>query len=330
MDEENRLKTEISSDNGQEMNSVFTKKVEPVGRVKYALMGLGQGILHLLLWVVNFVLSIFVSLGLAIWAGIKGVYRGILALVNFFKRKAHQFRYNDIWGRLTYVVWGAGSIGHGQIVNGILYFLFEVGYIVCFALFGVNSIAFLFNETIGTQTFGYSQQCMDQWGEAYQTYCDPVEGHNSIMILIYALLWIVSIFIFLYIWNRNINAGYNNYRIQHFTFFKEIDQKNIEFSNHVSEEAKAAFEQGVKKAAFKKQIEGEISSYLASINDEDKRAKSYSSYLIRESIVHAYQYLERLSKENAKLAKLEAKRSATEQKYEAKIQAITSANPSEK
>ena len=48
MDEENRLKTEISSDNGQEMNSVFTKKVEPVGRVKYALMGLGQGILHLL------------------------------------------------------------------------------------------------------------------------------------------------------------------------------------------------------------------------------------------------------------------------------------------
>ena len=330
MDEENKLKTEVSSDNGQEMNSVFTKKVEPVGRVKYALMGLGQGILHLLLWVVNFVLSVFVSLGLAIWTGIRGVYRGILALVNFFKRKAHQFRYNDIWGRLTFVVWGAGSVGHGQIINGILYFLFEAAYVTCFALFGVSSIAFLFNDTIGTKTFGYDPQCVAEWGEAYQTYCDPVEGHNSIMILIYALLWIVSIFIFLYIWNRNINAGYNNYRIKHFTFFKEIDQKNIEFSNHISEEAKAAYDQGIKKGAFKKQIEGEISSYLANIGEEGKLAKNYSNYLIRESIAHAYSYFERLNKEQKKLAKLEAKRAACEQKYEAKIQAVTSANPSEK
>ena len=64
--------------------------------------------------------------------------------------------------------------------------------------------------------------------------------------------------------------------------------------------------------------------------EEGKLAKSYSNYLIRESIAHAYAYFERLKKEHAKLEILEAKRAATEQKYEARIQAVTSANPSEK
>ena len=330
MDEENRLKTEVSSDNGQEMNSVFTKKVEPVGRVKYAFMSLGQGALNLLLWVANFVLSIFVSLGLAIWTAIKGIYKGILAIGRFFKRKAHQFRYNDIWGRLSFLFWGAGSVGHGQIVNGILYFLFEVGYIACFVLFGAGNIAFLFNNTIGTQEFGYDPACKEKWGEAYQTYCNAQEGHNSIMILIFALLWIVSIFIFFYIWNRNINAGYNNYRIKHFSFYKEVDQKNIPFSDHLSDEAKAAFEKGVKKGAFKKQMEPEIAAYLKEVGGEDKLAKSYSTYLIRESINHAYDYLNKLKKQNAKLAKLEEKKAKDVQKMEAKIQAATNPNPSEK
>ena len=329
MDEEKNLELKESSGN-EEKNSVFTKKVEPVGRFKYAMMGIGQGLLRLLLWVANFVLSIFVSLGLAIWTAIKGVYKGVLAIGRFFKRKAHQFRYNDAWGRLSFVVWGAGSVGHGQIVNGILYFLFEVAYILGFVLNGAGSIAYLFNETIGTRAFGYDPVCMETWGEAYQTYCDPVNGDNSIMILIFALLWIVSIFVFLYIWNRNINAGYNNYRIKHFTFFEKVDKENVEFSNRLSDEATVAFNQGIKKGQFKKQKEEEISAYLASISEGDKLAKAYSTYLIRETIGHAYEHLAVLKKQNAKLAKLQAKRAATVAKFDEKIKAATVENPTEK
>ena len=61
------------------------------------------------------------------------------------------------------------------------------------------------------------------------------------MILIYALLWILSIFLFIYIWNRSINSGYNNYRIEKFIEYEEIFSHHRDFAADIDEQIKKEY-----------------------------------------------------------------------------------------
>ena len=102
-----------------------------------------------------------------------------------------------------------------------MYIVFQIAYIALFAIFGVSSIGGL--RHLGTIQSGEDPNCQDM-------FCEWIEGDNSIMIMIYGLLWLLSIIVFLYVWNRSIENGYLNYRIDEYLKYEKINKKNIEFS----------------------------------------------------------------------------------------------------
>ena len=81
------------------MNTVFTKKVKPINPFVFALMGFGKSIWGLIKWFADLVLSMFISLAQFFKMVSIGVYKGVLGIGNFFKRKAHQYKHNDKKGR---------------------------------------------------------------------------------------------------------------------------------------------------------------------------------------------------------------------------------------
>ena len=83
----------------------------------------------------------FKNLGLKIWASLKRAFWGI---VNFFKNLGLTFWYGDWKTKVSYFIMGFGSVMRGQWLRGILFFLFEVIFIVYLAAFGGHYLGRLY------------------------------------------------------------------------------------------------------------------------------------------------------------------------------------------
>jgi arabinogalactan oligomer/maltooligosaccharide transport system permease protein len=315
-EEKTSVKTNKTEENSSmelaKTSNVFTEEVKLISKPVFVLQGIGNALLKGILWVLDLILSMFLSLGRFFYTIYKGVYKGAILIYRFFKRKVHQFKYNDWSGKLSYLVFGASSFKHGQIVNGCLYLLFEIAYIVFFIVNGIGAIGML--SSLGITPSGTDPNCTDM-------FCEYVQGDNSVMVLVYGLLWVFSIFLFLYIWNRSINSGYDNYRIQNFVKYHDIYGKNVQFSNELDLLAKEALENKVHKSEFVDQNKDKINTYLTSFKG-NKFNYDFSKYLINETVVCAYEEYREIAKEEKKLAKLEAKYNKYLATREAKRNAI--------
>lgn len=277
---------------------IFTKQVKPIHPAKYFLISVGEFFKKIGLWVFGFVTSIFLALWNLILTIGKFFYKGALAIYHFFRRKAHQFKYNDKFGRLSFIFFGSSSLKHGQLVNGIMYIIFEVGYIVLFAIYGVGCVGKL--STLGDTLPHYEPDPFDPMFEQL------VLGDNSVLVLVYGLLWVISLGLFVYIWNRSINSGYANYRIMNFKKFEKYDVDAMELSEKIDKEAKQAYADKVKIKDFKLSKKAEIDAYVSSI--EDKEQKEYSDYLLYGVIGHSYEYCKKLEKAELVIEKAKAKK----------------------
>ncbi len=296
-------KDEIQDSNEKEsteLNGVFTKKVHPISPAVYFFTSVLNAIWKGVYWLLDLIFSMFSSIFHFIKIIGVGIYNGAIGIVNFFKRKVHQFKYNDKAGRLSYFLFGYSSFSHKQYTNGVLFALFEVVYILMFAIFGVNAIYMLTAGRLGLVTPGSDPNCEDEM------FCDWVAGDNSIMILIYGLLWILSIGLFLYIWNRSIDSGYYNYRIDEFIKFEEIDKKNIEIAKRFDEEAKTAFDEGVSSANFLKSKKEEIEEYVSQI--EDAQERDYTRYLLINNCRHSFKHFKKVQKQERVIERLKKRK----------------------
>ena len=102
--------------------------------------------------------------------------------------------------------------------------------------------------------------------------------------------------------------------------FSNIYERHLAFGKKIDEEAKDAFYQGIKLSDFKKSKIADVEEYLANIADLEER--SYVKYLIENSFKHTYTYLKKLSVQQAKLARLEAKRDQIKVDREAGLVAL--------
>ena len=302
------MRTDIK--NEQELNekvnnntNVFAQKAHIINPVTYFFISLLKGLLGALKWIGDLLLSMVLSLASFFKTVGVGAYKAVLGVVEFFKRKCHQFKYNDTAGRMSFGLFGASSFAHKQYVNGVFYAIFEVAYIVLFIFKGIPSIGKL--SHLGTVTPGEDPNCPPD-----EMFCEWVDGDNSIMILIYGLLWVLSIFLFIYIWNRSISSGYFNYRVDNFLKYEALDKKNVEFSIKLDKDARVAFENGTSLKELQQEKQIEIEEYLSTIPEDERE---YSKYLIKGTLKHSYTHLKELRKQEAKLEKLKAKRTKVEQ-----------------
>lgn len=219
-DEESRL-------NFNEDSDVFTKEVKPMSTFEY----LGGVCKNFCIKIASFIWSWIVTIALAFVNIFVSVYKfvryGTIAVGKFFKNLAHKFKYNDKWGKLSFFIFGAGSLGHGQIVNGIMYLAFQIGYILFMVFVGANALTGIWNLGV--------IRVNPTWVYTDSTPQFQYSVDNSLLLLITGLFVLLSIFVFIYIWLRSINAGYNNYRIAKFNEYKNIHEKTIPMSNKIDE-----------------------------------------------------------------------------------------------
>ena len=133
MEENDLFNTETIEDIAE--TNVFTEPTHSINPIVYALMGLGKSLLGLLIWLGELLLSMVLSLvNFFKMVGV-GTYNLFVGIVEFFKYKGHQFKYNDKSGRLSFFVFGYSALANKGYVFGILYLLFQVGYILLFDLY---------------------------------------------------------------------------------------------------------------------------------------------------------------------------------------------------
>jgi len=97
----------------------------------------------------------------------------------------------DIWTKLSAAVMGAGMIGHGQIVKGVMTLACEIAFIFYMISSGISNLALF--PSLGTQ----EQQKV--WNEAKQIY-EYTAGDNSQQILLYGVVTLFVIAAIIVLW----------------------------------------------------------------------------------------------------------------------------------
>ena len=137
----------------------------------------------------------FKRLGIKIGLFFKNLVFGI---GHWFRDIALTFARGDWKTKVSYFVMGFGNVSRKQIFRGILFFFFEVIFILYMALFGGRYLSKLY--ILGTNE---------------KTIVDGVElpGDNSFNILLYGVLTLFFIVAFIYTWNLNIKQNRINEQI---------------------------------------------------------------------------------------------------------------------
>ncbi len=140
----------------------------------------------------------FKNLGIKIWEGLRkiGIY-----FKNDFIDLVQTFKNGDYKTRVSYVVMGFGSVMRGQVLRGILFFVFEVVFIVYMCLPQGGGYWLSNMSTLGT--IGPELNVYDPVKDAYGT----IHHDNSFRILLYSVLTIFFIIAFIYTWRLNIKQN---------------------------------------------------------------------------------------------------------------------------
>ena len=319
-DERKNISSSGSTSEASQGNIVLTNNVEPMSKQKYYALNFLNVCSKAILWVVDLLWSVVLSLWHFIAMVGKGCYQATIGTYNFFKRKYRQFKFNDWSGRLSFLVFGASSFKNKQYVNGVLFVAFEIGYILFMILGGGHNLYML--GSLGIVESHEDPNCTDM-------FCDFINGDNSIMILIYGLLTLLSIFLFIYIWNRSINSGYDNFRINNFMGFKKIYEENEEMSKTIDEKAKEAVYSGVSYFAFRNENKEKYLSFAENLTgyeslEIEKIHKDMCKIICYESITHSYFAYKKIKANEDKLAKLNADLEKAKAAREAKRETLDS------
>lgn len=136
-------------------------------------------------------------------------------LANFFKKlwkiissPFHFFRYGNFKSRLSFIVFGFGHFTNGQIFRGILFLLYEIGFVAFMVFFGWQYISKF--GTLGT---------LDPQAVLNERGVPTGEYDNSFQILLYSILTMVVILATIVIWYINIKQAFEIHKM------KQINQK---------------------------------------------------------------------------------------------------------
>lgn len=163
--------------------------------LEYLRLGAFQKLLYKVMLFFAGIPQWFVKLGKGIVKKCKGFG---LAIKNEVLDLIHTFTRGSWKTKISYVLMGFGNIARGQILRGLLFFVFEVVFIV-------------YMITTGSYWLGKFGTLGDvPPGEVYDPILDTykrVNGDDSFKILLYGLLTIIFIVAFIYTWRLNVKQN---------------------------------------------------------------------------------------------------------------------------
>ena len=122
-----------------------------------------------------------------------------LGIFNWFKEIGLTFAHGDWKTKVSYFIMGFGNIARGQVMRGLLFFVFEVVFILYMIFVGGQPLSRLY--ILGTQGSTSFDDGTVQYGE------------NSFNILLVGVMTIFFIIAFIYTWNLNIKQNRINEEI---------------------------------------------------------------------------------------------------------------------
>ena len=108
-------------------------------------------------------------------------------------------KHGDLGTRLSLILCGAGNMLHGQIVKGLLFLAVELGYLWFMVIAGFSCIKML-------PSLGWLTQ-QEVWNDAKGIY-EYVQGHNSVLILLYGVVTICVSVLFVLFWRGCVISSY--------------------------------------------------------------------------------------------------------------------------
>ncbi|MCI1244924.1 MAG: ABC transporter permease subunit [Bacilli bacterium] len=266
-------------------------------------MSVGEALINAVWFLVKWVFGVIVDVLKTLWSVIAWIGKLLYNVGRFFYKLArdlcHKFKYNDMGGRLSFVIFGASNYAHGQIVNGLILSIFEVAYVVLFAMYGVNSIGML--GSLGTQATQSVEVCDDEIG----CYSVLVSKDNSILILIFGLLWVFSIVLFFMAWRASINGGYRNYRITNYRNYADLFEKIEPESKEIDDDISANHLFDHKFKELKERYALVYANFEAKA--EGRFETDFGEFTLDETIRHCLGAHKELESSRAHLAKREAR-----------------------
>ena len=141
----------------------------------------------------------FQTLPSRIIKGLKKLFRkiknGFVAIGHFFADLGKTFVKGSASTKVSYFIMGTGNLARGQVLRGLLFFFFQVIFILYMVFFGGHWLGKF--DNLGDSTL------VNEYDPILDTYVDK-PGDDSFKILLYGLLTIIFIVAFIYTWYLNI------------------------------------------------------------------------------------------------------------------------------
>lgn len=206
----------------ESISSLSDVDVQPISRTDYFFKEVGSGFLHAWTWIINFLFDIVKALGNVFLVAYRGAKSLVVKIYQLFQKHLRHFKEVDKSGKMSYLVMGFSSIKNGQFVNGILYMLSQIGFILFMVFYGANNLyKFTGPGLIPFQKPG--------WDPVTERYLDFVAGDSSIQCMLYGLITIILIFAFIYVYFRNLNVVSDNDKIAYGPRYVKAYEAQIDF-----------------------------------------------------------------------------------------------------
>lgn len=115
------------------------------------------------------------------------------------KSIVYAWKYGDVLTRVSFAVFGASQCVRGQIGKGILFLIIEISFVFYMVTTGMGALRNLI--TLGTQEQGW---VMDETKGIEIL----VEGDNSMMCLLYGVVFLFVVAAFVMIWRMNVMSAW--------------------------------------------------------------------------------------------------------------------------
>ena len=137
-------------------------------------------------------------------------------LSKFFGLLKDAWEYGDVFTKLSFLILGAGNLARKQFVKGLIYLAAEIGFIFYMIVYGVTALSHF--DDLGEKQFG---QVLNEATGVYE----KVEGDNSMLMLLAAVVALFVIVLFVVMWYKSICSAYKTQLLKeqgkHVNTFKE-------------------------------------------------------------------------------------------------------------
>lgn len=211
----------------------------PVSGAQSFFFGLGNMIKKVLLFLLDFLLTVFKSIFAIVIFPYTGGKKLVLGVISSLKKQHEYFQEGDAWAKGSYAIMGLSSIKHGQLLNGFLLLISEIGFVLFMIFAGATNLVML--VTLGDKVF-----TPGQWDPTLNNgeggYTDPIPGDNSIKCLLYGILTVLIIGVIVYLYFRQIKTANNNchikynlkYRSSYETIISNLEKNKKELIEKIS------------------------------------------------------------------------------------------------